>query len=383
MKIDLPYIIARPSKKNPKYFYFRTGVDSKGRGGSLIPLPGKPGTREFSDRYEQLLAEYAPKVLRSHRGHGPKGTLGWVIQKFSAPDNPDWTKLGPSTQEVYRRHFDWLREHFGDMLFASFDKVMVRRIRDLRKEYPSVANMTVDKIGQLWSWAEEYAGIILPGSNPARQVAALKYESEAAPAWTPELCTLFETCDHHRMVTFYFLARYTGQRKGDCCMMRWNDYDGQRIRVVQEKTGTKLWVPAHRSLRSYLTSIPRDSDFILASPRGCAYRKTSVTNLVCTITAELGFKGYSPHGLRHLAGAALAEAGCTVPQIMAVLGHLTEKQALHYVRQANRLQLADDAVAIWEKADKNNLRLSPSDGGTIVEQSAAELENRTGKTIAK
>ena len=383
MKLKLPYVIERRAKGR-KYFYFRIGVDGEGRGGTLVPMPGVPGTRDFGDRYEQLLAEHKPKVLHVKRGHDAPGTLGWVIQKFCAQENATtspWSKLEPTTQAVYRRHFDWLREHFGDMLLAAFDKALVRRIRDLRKAHPSVANMTVDKIGQLWAWAEEYADIVLPGANPARQVASLPVVSEAAPAWPRELCAGFESCDHPRMVTFYFLARYTGQRKGDCCNMRWSDFDGRRIHVVQEKTGTKLWVPAHLRLRNYLASLPREGEFILTSPKGGAYRKTSVTNLVCSIASELGFKGHSPHGLRHLAGASLAEAGCTVPQIMAVLGHLTEKQALHYVRQANRIRLGDDAIANWEAAD-NIVPLHVA-VGTDDEQSAAKLENRTGKTVAK
>ncbi len=237
MKCHLPYVVARPSK-HPKYFYFRYGVDSEGRGGALIPLPGRPGTREFCERYEQLLAEHNPKALQARRGEDVKGTLGWVIQQFCAEANKTtspWVELKPATQAVYQRHFDWLREHFGDLLFASFDKQLIRRIRDLRKEYPSVANMTVDKLGQLWAWADEYANLVLPGKNPAQEVASLKYESAAAPAWTQELCSAFESCDHARMVTFYFLARYTGQRKGDCCNMRWTDFDGRRIQVVQEK----------------------------------------------------------------------------------------------------------------------------------------------------
>jgi integrase len=369
VKLDIPFVIARPSK-NPKYFYFRIGVDSKGRGGKLT---GRPGTREFDERYQQLLAEHAPKVLRATRGAMGKETLGGVIEAFTAPSNPDWSKLEPSTQAVYRRHFDWLREKFGDILLAAFDKQMIRHIRDLRKEHPSVANMTVDKIGQLWAWAEEYGGLVLPGENPARQVASLTYESEASPAWPQTLCSAFESQPHERMTTFYFLARYTGQRKGDCCAMRWSDFDaqGRRIHVAQEKTGTKLWVPAHIRLRNYLATVPHESEFILTSPKGGAYRKTSVTNLICSIGNDLGFKGHSPHGLRHLAGVALAEAGCSVPQIMSILGHLTEKQANHYWKQTNRTRLADDGVALWERAD-NVVSLRGEE--TISEQSVAKLE---------
>jgi integrase len=78
-----------------------------------------------------------------------------------------------------------------------------------------------------------------------------------------------------------------------------------------------------------------------------------VTNLVCAITAEPGFKtedgrGYSPHGLRHLCGSALAEAGCTRDQIKAILGHLTDKQVAHYIEQANRTRMAEDGMAKLE-----------------------------------
>jgi integrase len=153
---------------------------------------------------------------------------------------------------------------------------------------------------------------------------------------------------------------------------------------VQEKTGTKLWVPAHIRLRNYLATVPRESEFILASPKGGAYRKTSVTNLICGITKELGCEGHSPHGLRHLAGVALAEAGCSVPQIMSILGHLTERQADHYWKQANRTRLADDGVALWERsAERDNVVALHAPVGTPGERNTAELEKTTGKSGAK
>jgi hypothetical protein len=81
--------------------------------------------------------------------------------------------------------------------------------------------------------------------------------------------------------------------------------------VVQEKTGTKVWVPAPQRLLDHLRTIEHEGDYILMSPKGDRYASTSVTNLICGITAKLGFttadskgqkRGYSPHGLRHLCG---------------------------------------------------------------------------------
>jgi integrase len=80
------------------------------------------------------------------------------------------------------------------------------------------------------------------------------------------------------------------------------------------------------------------------SERGDRYRETSLTNMICSASAELGFPGYSPHGLRHLAGSALAEAGCSTQEIMSILGHLTEKEAATYVKQARRKVMARSAM---------------------------------------
>jgi len=242
---------------------------------------------------------------------------------------------------------------------------MVKTIRNERKaQGPSVANMTIDKFGQLWNWADENCNLTgiakLPDINPITGVSSVDQERKAAPAWPEELCAAIEGHPNRKMVLFYFLARYSGQRRGDVCAMEWTDYNEVtgKIFVVQEKTGTKVWVPAHRRLREHLATMPRESKFIMTAAHGGKFKPTSVTNRIIEITRDdLGFldpdgDSYSPHGLRHAAGAALAQAGCTVPQIMSVLGHLTEKQANHYWRQANRTRMSEDAVANWEAMDE-------------------------------
>ena len=292
MKIKFKYI----DEPSPGYFRFR-------RGAAQLMLPGVPGTREFQDAYEDAVSQHAPELRKRPKGRGAlKGTLDWAMIEFKKSDH--WLNvLSDSTREVYQRRFDWLSENYGSELLASFDRRIIKRIRNLPefKDKTSVADAIVDRLGALWNFAHNYLPIELPGINPTLGIASLHQGGEAAPAWASDLCTAFEAQEHKRMVTFYMLARYTGQRRGDCCAMRWSDIDqaGKRIQVVQEKTGTKLWVPMHERLRKHLAGLPRESEFILTSPKGGAYRKTAVTSIVIAITAELGFKGYSPHGLRH------------------------------------------------------------------------------------
>jgi integrase len=154
--------------------------------------------------------------------------------------------------------------------------------------------------------------------------------------------------DHPSLVLAYYLLRYTGQRRGDVALMKRADFDGTAIKMIQEKTSTPVWIPCHPILRGRLAVVPRVGDYMILSPKGGHWRGTSITNEVCEACKEFGLPGYSPHGLRHLAGAALAEAGCTVHEIMAILGHLKESQVMEYVRQANRKTLAQSAMIKWE-----------------------------------
>ena len=82
-----------------------------------------------------------------------------MIERFTAPDNPPWKALTASSQEVYRRRFDWLRERYGTIPLATFDAKALRRIRDQLKDKPSVGNSVICKLGQLWRWAVEHTDL--------------------------------------------------------------------------------------------------------------------------------------------------------------------------------------------------------------------------------
>jgi len=340
-KVTLAYVNSFRDRHGRVRYYFR-------KGGKRIALPGAPGTAVFMEAYEQELAKAAPHVLvrqgRSRRL--TEGTLAWVIDEYKK--SAAWKKCKPSTQEVYNRRFDWLRERYGQADFRSFTEDGVRKIRNKLREHPSVADAVVDKIGMLWAFAKEHLGIKL-GPNPAREVASIHTDHEPHKAWPETLCRAFEALTNPRLVRAYYLLRYSGQRRSDVVRMRTSMFDGTAIEVVQEKTGTYVWIPCHRRLREHLTATGIQGEYLLSNTWEKPYRETSLTNLVCSACKELGFPGYSPHGLRHLAGAALAEAGCSMDEVMAVLGHLTEDEAREYVRQARRKVMARSAMDKWER----------------------------------
>jgi hypothetical protein len=159
-----------------------------------------------------------------------------------------------------------------------------------------------------------------------------------------------------------FLARYTGQRKGDCCDMGWSDIDlkGNRIHVVQEKTGKKIWVPLHKRLKKYLATLPRSGAHSLISPAtGKRYAKQSITNYVTARCAALGHAGWSAHGLRHSAGLALAEPDAPRKRSCRSWATTPRSRRRINVKQASQHRLANNAVTKWDNADESTGHVLP------------------------
>jgi len=82
--------------------------------------------------------------------------------------------------------------------------------------------------------------------------------------------------------------------------------------------------------------------------------------MIAEATAQIGFKEYTAHGLRANAAIALTEAGCSVPQVMAILGHKTWKMAMHYAQQRDQRTLAQQAIDKWEVANPRTSRVRAS-----------------------
>jgi integrase len=146
----------------------------------------------------------------------------------------------------------------------------------------------------------------------------------------------------------YALALYTGQRRADVAAMAEGAYSGNGIAVVQEKTGAPLWIPVHPALREALDAGPKAQGWLLTSSHASRYTKESFGNFMAdSIAAAELPDDCRLHGLRKSAGRALAEAGCTAHQIMAILGHKSLAEAQRYTKEADQKRLAQQAMDKW------------------------------------
>ena len=117
--------------------------------------------------------------------------------------------------------------------------------------------------------------------------------------------------------------------------MTWRDISPTtgRIKVIQQKTGTKIEVPLHKNLIAVLDGARHNHVSILVTEFGKPFTVDGFSGFMRDAIRAAGLPlDCQPHGLRKAAGRRLAEAGATTKQNMAILGHKSLAEAERYAR---------------------------------------------------
>lgn len=267
--------------------------------------------------------------------------------------SPEWRSLAVNTQAGY---VTYLRPLIG------MERVPAQRVT--RRELIAIRNAIAVERGNgaatgfvraasaLFGWAIE-AGFI--EQSPLVKVKRLP--GGHLPAWSAaDVDLALPTLPEHlrRPVV---LALYTGQRRGDLIRMPWSAYDGATIRLVQEKTAAPLVIAVPQELKAELDAwrASATATLILTNKFGRPWQGTNLSRQLGDALA--GIEGFplhrNIHGLRKLAAANLAQAGCTLHEIAAITGHKSLSMVQLYTKSVDQQRLASSAVVRLEKYRKD------------------------------
>lgn len=254
---------------------------------------------------------------------------------------PRWKSFATGTKAAYERAFKIL-ERRGRTPIKSVQRRDLWDIHDViaGDKGDSAARAFIGCTRALFNFAIERDRIVV---NPTR---GIKTEVPGHwPAWTPrEAATAIRLLPEHlrRVVV---LALYTGQRRGDLITMGWTAYDGTSIRLIQQKTKRPLVLPVHPALKAELDAWERKATTILTNAWGAPWTGTVLSHGMKDALARIEARdGLNIHGLRKLAAANLAEAGCSMNEIAAVTGHRTLAMVQLYTASADQERLAGAAI---------------------------------------
>lgn len=313
------------------YHYFRAG-------GVKQRLSGDPASPEFQARYRELLA-----TVEAMRAPASAGSIEALIADYKR--SPEFERLSPETRISYAYTLDKLRP-IAKARVADLKRIHVLKLRDGMAETPRTADLFVQVARRLLSWAVDRGYI---ESNPLLRISLLN-EPESRIPWSDSDCRIFEESKpREALMTAYMLGRYLGQRRGDVLRITRNRYDGAGFEIVQQKTGTALWIPAHERLKAYLDELPPRGLLWITTEKGEAWRGDVFSHTLAKHLKSIGLERLSFHGLRHTAASALAEAGCSEREIMSITGHATSSMVSRYTAKADQRRRAQAAILKLER----------------------------------
>lgn len=294
-------------------------------------IEGEPGTSDFD-----------ASLARAKTGK-PRETSGtWASLVETYRRSPNYREMKPTTQTYYDRQLarvkNWRVHKIGDI-----KRARVLEIRDaIAIQSSQAANQFVMVLNTVLNFAVDRGFIDF---NPLSKIKRIKGGTHATWSEDQIAYALKRFIEIHRRAVV--LALYTGQREGDCCRMRWSQYDGSAVAVVQEKTGAEVWIPAHKTLKKELDAWRAESkgDFMLTNSLGRPWPTHSFAVTISgAIKAHPHLSGLVFHGLRKAAAVRLAEAGCSTREIASITGHETLAMVELYTRAVEQKRMARAAI---------------------------------------
>lgn len=307
------------------------------------------------------LADGTVKVYRYDR-HAPKtiarepDSTAQLIAAYQR--SPEWHALAKSTQTGYTIY---LRPLFqvGHLPVHSWKRRDILTLRDAiaTARGNGAATGFVRAASALFTWAVDREWL---EHTPVTRIKALP--GGHLRAWTREEADAAAARLPAHLARAVILARYTGQRRGDLCTMGWTAYDGATIRLVQQKTGAPMVLPVNPALKAHLDAWPRVAATILTDARGRPWKPADLTHAMPAALVRIGLSNdMNVHGLRKLAAAELADAGCSVHEIAAITGHQSLSMVQLYTKSADQERLASAAIVrLSEHGDKRTKKRETS-----------------------
>jgi integrase len=289
--------------------------------------------------YEYPRAKAAPR-LRRRPAPVDGDTLGRVLDDYVASHR--YRRLAPNSQRLYDRAIREIRDAHGHDPVAGIRRREVRLMLEEWSDRPTTHNTILTVWRNVLDLAVEDE---LIEANPAARFEHLP--TGTRQRWTDAQVDYALATAPEWLRRAILLGLHTAQRAGDVVAMRWDRYDGQVIRLVQQKTGTAMEIPVSPTLRREMEAWKADRRTltILSTVTGRPWKpNVFYTKVSLWLSQHPAMEGCTFHGLRHTQAARLAEAGSTALEIQAVTGHRNLTTVARYTRGVDQRAAAEVAV---------------------------------------
>lgn len=259
---------------------------------------------------------------------------------------PEWYNLSPSTKRIFEQGLGYIAE-FLEMDADSITRQMVIDYRNDNYEKRGRCRIGLQVLGRLLSYGYDNG---LCKNNHAANIKNLP-KKIGHKKWSLKEVETVMMGSPDPVRRAIMLALYTGQRRSDLINMRWDNYDGNFIHIIQIKTKKPLAIPIHHRMKEELEKMRKERttpcEHILTANHGWEWSPKGLTMAVSRESKKFGVN--KPlHGIRKTTASLLAELGCSPHEIAAITGQ-SLKEVMNYTREADQRAMAQRAVDRWSE----------------------------------
>jgi integrase len=273
-------------------------------------------------------------------------TVRALVERYIAEETP---RKAATTQRADHAHARDVVAAWGEIPVEAITPRLVAALhRELSARGPVLANRVLCFVSQLCALAER-DDLRPAASNPTRAIRR-NSEPRRTNYLRPAMRLRFIDAAHDALAageicrsawTLILMMLMAGLRWSDVRWLRWEEVDltAGCLRLLprgeirrENKSRDQRTIPLSDAAVELLRAAPRCGPWVAPNRRT---RQPYVDiRASLRIVGERAGVRVTPHWLRHTWGTAAAEAGCTVPEIGAVLGHGSSASAERYIHLA-------------------------------------------------
>lgn len=323
----------------PGFLYVRIKGQYIGR------ITAERGTPEFDAQYWEIL---------NGKKAASRTSFAELIKSYRKSDR--WAGLALRTRKDYEKVLAYLEEKVADKDATRMVRKDIINAMQANAHRIRFANYIASTLSVLFEHAIDLGW---RQDNPARGIRKLKVPDEKKKAhvpWTDEAVQRFRAQAAPLPRLIFELGLGSVQRPGDWVKFRWNDYDGECLRITQGKTGRQLYLPVTQQLKEVLDNTPRTSLTIIAGKDGrpMAYRR--MAQIMRDERKRLDLIDFDLHALRYRGVMELAWGGCSDEEIASYSGHASRDMIAKYAGKARQITRARSALTKRSEQNETGTR---------------------------
>jgi integrase len=288
--------------------------------------------------------------LKKQRRHNGKQRLAELIAARGNLASLDVAGLAreylndPRTRELKsftdrERSILWWADRCGSERVMEFSVMSIRAARELLMipgRSPATVNRYLAAASKMWTWGI-LSGLVPQDRAWPKGIKLTEPASRNRYLSDEEIGALIKAASAHgaTLRAAIIVSVACGLRKGELLRLTWADIDfaASSVRVLISKTGKRRAVHLPSSAAAALRELKRATvvgSHVFLTDEGKPAWQGWIENRWRKIRDEAGLKDFRWHDLRHSCASILAQNGASLPEIGALLGHVSPLTTARY-----------------------------------------------------